>query len=348
MSQKLDTKKLIGIGAVLAVVIAGAIAFFAGSGSDKSETEQQVAEAAANTESAADASGSNVAETEGAAKPAEAPANANDPVVAKVDGSEIKRSTVLAFMQTLPPMVKQMPIENLYPLALDEVVKQQIVQLKASETDLSGSEEVAKRMEEAKIQIVRAVYLEKEIEKNLSESRLKDAYNKFKDDQGKVQEVRASHILVESKEKAEEIIKNIADGQSFAELAQKNSKDESNKAKGGDLGYFAKESMVKEFGEAAFAMSKGDVSKEPVKTQFGWHVINVTDKRARPVPAFEEVKAALAVQERREILGELLNKWRKKADVETFDLNGQPMKAAEKQSAEKAEAAAPASVDTAE
>lgn len=332
MLQNLDTKKLIAIGVALALVIAVAIGLLAG-GSDKTEnaaaeTPAATAEANASTAPAAD----------------DAANAANDPVVAKVDGSEIKRSTVVTFMQNLPPMVKQMPIDSLYPLALEEVIKQQIVELKAKDTNLSDSKEVAARMEEAKDQIVRAVYLEQEIEKKLSESRLKDAYNKFKEQQGKVEEVRASHILVDSKEKAQELISKIEGGSSFADLAKQNSKDESNKAKGGDLGYFAKDSMVKEFADAAFSLGKGETSKEPVKTQFGWHVIQVADKRTRPVPSFEQVKQALAVQERREILGELLNNWRKSADVETFDLQGNPMKA-QPASAQAPAATAPAAAE---
>ena len=108
------------------------------------------------------------------------------------------------------------------------------------------------------------------------------------------------------------------------------SKDTANKATGGDLGYFTKDSMVKEFADAAFSMKKGETSKEPVKTQFGYHVIQVEDRRNRPAPDFETVKPQVEAQERRAILTELLESWRKKADVETFDMNGKPVEAAAK------------------
>ncbi len=252
--------------------------------------------------------------------------SADDPIVAKVDGKNILRSEVIAFMKNMPPQMQQLPMENVFPIVLEQVINGKIVEEKADKTDVANDPEVAKRMNEAKDQIVRVVYMEKEIEKNLSAERVKKAYDKFVSEQGKVEEVKARHILVDSEDTAKDIIKKIEGGAKFEDLAKEQSKDTANKSSGGDLGYFTKQDMVKEFGDAAFAMKKGDVSKAPVKTQFGWHVIQVEDRRERPVPSFETVKPALESQERREILSELLQSWRKKADVETFDVNGNPVK----------------------
>lgn len=256
-------------------------------------------------------------------------ASADDPVVAKVDGQTILRSDVLEFMGALPPQMKQMPIETIFPMALEQVVNGKIVEEKAEQTDVSNDPEVAKRMVEAKEQITRAVFMEKEIEKNLSESRIKKAYDKLVAEQGKVEEIKARHILVENEGQAKEIIAKLAAGSKFEDLAKEYSKDTANKATGGDLGYFTKDAMVPEFADATFKMKKGEITKAPIKTQFGFHVVEIEDRRDRPAPDYELVKPQIAANERREILNELVEAWRKKADVEMFDINGKPLASAE-------------------
>ena len=103
------------------------------------------------------------------------------------------------------------------------------------------------------------------------------------------QEVRARHILVATEDEAKAILAELKKGTDFAELAKEKSKDPGAAAEGGDLGYFTKDQMVPEFAEAAFKLDKGQVS-DPVKTQFGWHIIKVEDKRTKPVPEFDKVK----------------------------------------------------------
>lgn len=319
------------LGAILGVAVIAILAIVGVMTMQKAkptEPAQETAQAATAIEPAADkaAEDKTAPAAETAAAPAEKTPSADDPVVAKVDGKNILRSEVLAFMKNMPPQMQQLPIETIFPVVLDQVVNGKIVEEKAEKTDVAADPEVAKRMAEAKEQIVRVVYMEQEINKNLSEERVKKAYDKFVAEQGKVEEVKARHILVDKEETAKDIIKKIEGGAKFEDLAKEMSKDTANKASGGDLGYFTKTDMVKEFGDAAFAMKPGEVSKTPVKTQFGWHVIQVEDKRERPVPPLETVKPALEAQERREILSELLESWRKKADVEMFDMNGNPVK----------------------
>lgn len=277
----------------------------------------------------ADATASQTANVEpAAAEPAASeaakPASSEDPVVAKVDGSTVLRSDVLTFIQNLPPQMKQIPLESLFPMALEQVINGKIVGMKAEKTDVATDPEVSNRLSQAKEQIIRAVYVEKVIEKNLTPERVQKAYDKFAEEQGKIEEVRARHILVDKEDVAKEIIKKLADGAKFEDLAKEYSKDSGNKASGGDLGYFTKDSMVKEFADAAFAMKKGEVSQAPLKTQFGYHVIQVEDHRNREVPPLTKVKLELEAQERRAILDELLENWRKASSVETFDINGNP------------------------
>lgn len=339
--------KIIGI--ALAVILAVAAVLGYGilqkAPSDSPAEPPVVADQAANAvedpknpaeaEPAAGDANKDAEKSEAVAVPAEAPAPAaDDPVVAKVEGTDLHRSEVLAFIQNLPPQMRQVPAEAIFPMALEQVINAKIVDLKAATTDVSTTPAYAARLEDAKKQIARAVYVEGEIEKALSESDVQKAYDKLVKEQGKVEEVKARHILVEKEDEAKDIIKKIADGAKFEDLAKEFSKDTSNKASGGDLGYFAKDAMVKEFAEAAFKLGKGETSKEPVKTQFGYHVIQVEDKRDRPAPKFEEVKPQLEAQVRRDLLNNLVEGWRSKAKVETFDFNG---KAVEKKEAPKAE-----------
>lgn len=121
---------------------------------------------------------------------------------------------------------------------------------------------------------------------DLSDSNLEKFFNKHKEDYQDT-EVRASHILVKTEEKAKEVLQKIKAGEDFAELAKKYSEDPS-ASNGGDLGYFKKGMMVSEFDKAAFALKPGEIS-DPVKTKFGYHIINVTDRK-EDKKEFKDVK----------------------------------------------------------
>ena len=123
----------------------------------------------------------------------------------------------------------------------------------------------------------------------VTDAAMKKVYDEAVKQQGNEQEVRARHILVPTEAEAKAILVEIKKGTDFAEMAKQKSKDPGAAAEGGDLGYFTKDQMVPEFAEQAFKMNKGDVS-DPVKSQFGWHIIKVEDKRSKPAPAFEAVK----------------------------------------------------------
>ena len=245
-----------------------------------------------------------------------------NPVVAKVYDKEILRGDVLNFISNLPENVRQMPFQNLYPLALDQVVNNHVVGEKAKNANLSDDKEVTDLAAQAKEQIIRNVYLERQIDAAITQKKLQDAYNTLLEKIGDVQETKASHILVEDEAAAREVIKELDGGADFAELAKTKSTGPS-ADRGGDLGYFAKTEMVPEFADVAFALDKGAYTKDPVKTQFGWHVIKVEDRRQRPAPEFEAVKPQLEAQLRQQILGDLVKEWQKEAKIQKFDINGE-------------------------
>src|SRR5215210_9475014 len=134
---------------------------------------------------------------------------------------------------------------------------------------------------------------------------------------GQEQEGRARHILVETEDEAKAVQSQIKGGSDFAELAKQKSKDPGG-SEGGDLGYFSKEQMVPEFANAAFKLENGQVS-EPVKSQFGWHIIKVEDKRQKQVPEFDKVKDQIETFVVRKAQSEMVAKLREGAKIERLE-----------------------------
>ena len=128
----------------------------------------------------------------------------------------------------------------------------------------------------------------------------------------------ARHILVETEDEAKAVLADLKKGGDFAAIAKEKSKDPGAKEQGGDLGFFTKDQMVPEFAEAAFKLDKGQLS-DPVKTQFGWHVIQVEDKRKKQPPDFEQVKDQIETFVQRKAQAELIQKLRADAKIERLD-----------------------------
>ncbi len=248
-----------------------------------------------------------------------------DPVVATVGGKEVKRSEVFSFISSLPEQVRQMPVQNLFPLALEQVINNKVIGGKADMAKLEGDAEVIKTMAQAKDQIIRGVYIERQVNAQINQKKLLKAYEEMLDQVGDIQEIHAHHILVDTEDQAKDVIKRLDGGAKFEDLVKEYTAGKGPKS-GGDLGYFAKNEMVPEFADAAFALEPGKYSKTPVKTQFGWHVIKVDEKRKRPEPEFEAVKPQLEAQLRQKILADLLDQWQKEAKIKKFDINGEPIK----------------------
>lgn len=248
-----------------------------------------------------------------------------NPTVAVIGDQEIKRSDVFNFISSLPEQVRQMPIQTLFPMALEQVINNRVISEKAEVATLEEDPEVQQMVEQAKNQIERNVFIERQISSELTQQRLLDAYSELLAGLEDVQETKARHILVEDEAKAREVITKLDEGSDFESLAKEYSTGPSAE-RGGDLGYFAKTEMVPEFAEAAFALEKGQYTKDPIQTQFGWHVIKVEDRRDRPEPQFEVVKPQLEAQVRQQILADLLEGWQEEAKIQKFDINGEPVK----------------------
>lgn len=244
---------------------------------------------------------------------------ADDPVVAKVDGSEIHRSEIVAMKDRMAqqmPQIQAMPLESIFANLVDQAVSQRLLLSAAKKANVADDAEFKKQLDQVRDSLMQRAFLTREVEKRLTDDKLRTAYDDLLKNNPPEDEVHARHILVDNEKKANELIKKLKKGASFEDLAKSDSKDDGSGKRGGDLGYFSKSSMVPEFAEAAFAMKPGDVSDKPVKTQFGWHIIKVEDRRKSTPPAFEDVKEQLRGQMADGVIDEIVGELRKNAKVE--------------------------------
>jgi peptidyl-prolyl cis-trans isomerase C len=205
-------------------------------------------------------------------------------VVATIDGKPITRQDVLDSASDLPPQYMAQ-IDKLFPQLLNRLIGIQLVQAKGREQGLADDPEVKRFVKQAEEDAISRAYIQKMIDQKVNDEAIQKIYDEDLKEHPPQIEVRASHILVKTEDEAKAIIKELDGGADFATLAKEKSIDKGSGENGGDLNWFTKDTMVKEFSDAAFAMQRGDVSKVPVKSQFGWHIIKITDSRMQtPVP----------------------------------------------------------------
>ncbi len=228
------------------------------------------------------------------AKPAEAaPApTAVDPnaVVATVNGKPVTEADLALAEGELSKQFAQLSPERRRAAALSAAIEIKVLAAKAVADGFDKDPDFQRRAAFLQERALHGEMVEKEVVGKITDADVRARYDKEIADTPPVNEVHARHILVKTKEEAQAIIKELDGGAKFEDLANKHTADPSGKTNGGDLGYFAPGQMVPEFDKAAQALAVGTYTKEPVQTQFGWHVIKVEDKRAQQPPAFEQVK----------------------------------------------------------
>jgi peptidyl-prolyl cis-trans isomerase C len=218
-----------------------------------------------------------------AAAPAVADKPVSPPPVAVVDGTPISRD---AFEDYLKGLLRGKPESDVTAeekdKVLDQMINMQLIATQAEKEGLDKDPDTATRLALVRTQILADAAAQKYVKSNEpSDQELHAAY-----DAADKTEFRASHILVPTKEKGEQIIKKLKGGAKFEDLAKAESTDNS-KANGGDLGWFTTARMVKPFGDAVKSLKKGDTTTEPVQTQYGWHVIKLVDTRDAPFDQFK-------------------------------------------------------------
>jgi peptidyl-prolyl cis-trans isomerase C len=247
------------------------------------------------------------------------PPPAADPVVAKVDGVDIRESDLaLAEEEIGASLPQDASPDARRNYLITHLIDMILLSRAAEEQGLSGSDDFKKRFAAMRMKLLAGLMLRQVAQKQASEAAMHKVYDDAVKQMGDEQEVRARHILVESEDQAKAILAELKKGADFAELAKQKSKDPA-AADGGDLGYFTKDQMVPEFAEAAFKLDKGKIS-DPVKTAFGWHIIKVEDKRKKQLPSFDQVKDQLASVVVQQNQADLVNKLRSQAKIERTDV----------------------------
>ena len=237
-------------------------------------------------------------------------------VAAVVNGSKIMKKDVTEALNALP--VKGEEKAALYTMVLDQVINEKLLDIETAKAKLDQTDDFKARLELARSQILKQMYLERFLKDKISDSRVNAEYEKFRSENKGKQEVRASHILLPSEEEAKKVIADLDAGAKFEDLAKKRSSGPTAQ-NGGDLGYFTKEDVVPAFANVAFDLKPGTYNKTPVKTEFGWHVIKVEDKRSRKVPDLKEVEMAIRNKLGQDALQKLVTELRGKADIQRFD-----------------------------
>lgn len=247
---------------------------------------------------------------------------ADDPVVAIVDGENIVRSDVEAAQRGLPEEYQRYPIELIFPQLVDMLVDAKVAAAEARRRGLLDDPDVKRTIRRTEDQVLQRALFRSHIEAAVTDDALRERFAAQTDTGGGgAEQVRARHILVEAESTARDIIVRLKGGADFAETAKELSTGPSG-PNGGDLGYFTAEDMVPEFSKAAFAMEVGAFSQEPVRTQFGWHVIKVEDRRSAPPAAFDDVREKLRAEMAQEIGSALASDLRAKAKVTLFNADG--------------------------
>jgi peptidyl-prolyl cis-trans isomerase C len=214
----------------------------------------------------------------------------DETVIATVAGEPVTEADLALAISDLDQQFVRLPEEQRRAAALSAVIEIRLLANEAKAKGLDKDPDYRRRAAFLEQRALHGETIEKEVAAKITDEEVRQRYDTEIANTPPVNEVHARHILVKTKEEAEAIIKELDGGASFEALANEKTNDPSGKTSGGDLGYFGPGQMVPEFENAAFALEPGAYTKEPVQSQFGWHVIKVEDKRARQPPAFEQVK----------------------------------------------------------
>lgn len=241
-----------------------------------------------------------------------------DKVVAKVDGIEITESELALAADDLGERTAQLPEERKREELINFLVDLKLGARAAKAAKIGEGPEFAKRLAYSRDKLLLDDYLTTESKKAATAEAAKKLFEDTVKTLKPEEEVRARHILVPEEAQAKAALERLKKGEDFAKVAGELSKDPGSGKEGGDLGWFAKERMVPEFAEVAFKLEKGQLS-EPVKSQFGWHVIKLEDKRTKPLPSFDEVKPQIDQYLVRKAQQDIIVGLREKAKIERLD-----------------------------
>jgi peptidyl-prolyl cis-trans isomerase C len=240
----------------------------------------------------------------------------DDPVVARVNGVEIKQSDLDFATAEVGPRLATIRPEDRRRVLLQFVIENELMAGAGEKNNLDKADTFPERVKYHTRRALRDAFYDTGITGAVPEADAKKIYDEKIANMKPEQEVHAKHILVGSEEEAKEVAERLKKGDDFAVVAKEKSKDTN--AEGGDLGFFTRGQMLKPFEDAAFALDVGAMS-EPVQTQFGWHIIKVEEKRDQKLPSFDEVKEAIMGQLVAQKAQQVVTGLRDAAEIEIVD-----------------------------
>jgi peptidyl-prolyl cis-trans isomerase C len=255
-----------------------------------------------------------------AATPATPPA---DPVVARVNGSTITRSEVEQMRENLPAQYQQVPFEVLFPIILDRLIDMKLMSVAGRAERLGDDAEVRRRVAAYEDRVIGDIYMQRVISGAVSEDAVRARLEQAQRAAPAAQQIHARHILVAQESQARDIIQELARGGDFAAIARTRSIDPGGRQDGGDLGWFGEGDMVPEFFAAASRIADGQTSTEPVRTQFGWHVIKVEGRRTQTAST-DSLRERVVSDMTQEAIDGLVGRLRQGAQIERFNADGTP------------------------
>ena len=251
---------------------------------------------------------------------ADAKPKEGNPVVAKVEGEEIRLAEVIDAFSRVPPQYQTLPMATLYSAVLDNLINTRVAAAAARKAKLNELPDVKEQVARLEAEVLQRVYLSKVIDDQLTEEAVRKRYDEIaKNVQGEEQ-VIARHILVDNEAQAKDVIAQLGRNGNFADLARKYSKGPT-ASKGGDLGYFSRDDMVPEFSKATFALKDGEYTKIPVKTDIGWHVIKVEGRRMAGPPSFDDLRDKLEADMQQELAAKAMEGLKQSSKIERFEVD---------------------------
>ena len=260
--------------------------------------------------------------------------SASDPVVARVNGMDIRESDLAMAEDDLGAEIQQIPPEQRRDQLISYVADVMLAAQAAEGRNLQKTDEFKQREAFFRRKLLMGLMLQDHARSLVTDEALRKVYDEQIKPMGAAEEVRARHILFradpkdakaqeEAQARARAALERIKKGEDFAAVAKELTDDPSGKENGGDLDYFTKDQMVPEFANIAFQMQPGQMSN-PIRTQFGWHIIKLEDRRNRPVPEFEKVRPQIETFLVRRGQTELIGKLRESAKIERLDQKAAP------------------------
>lgn len=244
-----------------------------------------------------------------------------NPVVAEVEGHPITLAEIGDAIRALPPNMRNLPFEDLYPGVLQRLIEQQALVAQARRMRLDVDPVVRRHMREAEDRVLENELLNRLIDKTISEQALLARYQAQYANKPGPEEADVSVILVRTEEQARKDIAEIAKGSDFAMVAKRDSKDPS-ADKGGELGFMRQSQLIPEVGAVALSLDPGQVAPNPVHVQTGWFIVKVSARRRVPVPGFAEVREELRHELLREGMARVVKDAMANSSVKKFNMNG--------------------------